>query len=87
MVWQGHQLDDAMSEVRANVNGSVVGWMSVMGGARIHNRVDIAEMALNHIRRLDPMNDTSHLAAACVLMAHVYTKHGEHDKAAAVRGG
>ena len=79
-------LDDAVSEVRAHVNDSVIGWMSVMGGARIHDRVDIAEMALNHIRRLDPMNEDG-LAAACVLMAHVYTKHGDHDKAASVRGG
>ena len=61
--------------------------MSVLGGARTHNRLDIAELAFNHIRRLDPANTTGNLAAVHVTLAHMYTKHGHHDKAAALRTG
>lgn len=81
-------VDDAVTEATAaGVRDGMFAWTSVLGGAHTHNRLDIAELAFNHIRRLDPANQDGVLAAAHVTLAHMYTKHGHHDKAAALRTG
>jgi len=72
-------LDEAVAEARSVDN--VVAWMAVMGGARTYDRVDIGELALAEVRRLDPAN----AAGACVLMAHMYTKSGRHADAVNLR--
>jgi len=78
-------LDDAVDEARSLEDNSIIAWTSVMGGARTHNRLDIGALALNEIRRLNPKNTNETLAPACVLMAHLFTKHSHHEEAAQLR--
>jgi hypothetical protein len=57
--------------------------MSVLGAARTHGRLDIGELALKELRRLDICK--TELASAHVLMSHIYTAHGRDEQASEMR--
>jgi pentatricopeptide repeat protein len=74
-------LDEAVAEARELEY--FVAWVAVLGGARSHARLDIGELALKELCRLNPDNAT--LASAHVLMSHMYTAHGRDEEAAQMR--
>ena len=73
--------DEAVAEAHALDND--VAWMSVLGAARSHGRLDIGELALKELHRLG--TDKAELASAHVQMSHIYTAHGRDEQAAEMR--
>jgi len=73
--------DEAVAEAHALEYN--VAWMSILGAARTHARLDIGELALKELRRLDICK--TQLASAHVLMCHIYTAHGRDEQAAEMR--
>ncbi|XP_020598486.1 pentatricopeptide repeat-containing protein At5g66520-like [Phalaenopsis equestris] len=74
-------LDEALEFIRkmpVKPNGVV--WGALLGGAKVYNRVDMAEEAVRQLFDLDPLNDGYY-----VVLSNIYANAGRFNDAAKVR--
>ncbi|KAK8961968.1 Pentatricopeptide repeat-containing protein [Platanthera guangdongensis] len=74
-------LDEALGFIRRmpiKPNGVV--WGALLGGARVHKRIDVGEEALRQLIDLDPLND-----GYFVVLSNIYADAGRFEDAARVR--
>ena len=74
--------DQAVAEAHALKDN--VAWMSILGAARTHGRLDIGELAFRSFADLASIRH-SLVASAHVLMSHIYIAHGRDEQAAEIR--
>lgn len=55
-------------------------WGALLGGARVHKKIEIGEEATKHLRKLDPTNDGYY-----IVLSNIYAEAGRWEDAARVR--
>ncbi|KAG0481417.1 hypothetical protein HPP92_012275 [Vanilla planifolia] len=74
-------LDEALVFIRKMpIKPNSVVWGALLGGAGVHNRIDIGEEAIRHLVVLDPSNDGYY-----VVLSNIYANAGRFEDAARVR--
>lgn len=75
------QLDKALEFIRTMpVEPNSVVWGALLGGARVHNRVDMGEEAIRHLTQLDPLNDGYY-----VVLSNIYAEAEQWEDVARIR--
>ncbi|PIN11668.1 hypothetical protein CDL12_15733 [Handroanthus impetiginosus] len=55
-------------------------WGALLGGCKLHKKIEMAKVAMRHLQELDPLNDGHY-----VVLANIYSEAKQWDDAARVR--
>ncbi|EYU35808.1 hypothetical protein MIMGU_mgv1a021697mg, partial [Erythranthe guttata] len=69
---------DFIEEMPIKPNAAV--WGALLGGCKVHKNIEMAELAMRHLRELDPLNDGYY-----VVLANIYSEAKKWEDAARVR--